>query len=96
MYRIQIKTAACVEEGVYSIKTCSTGINSHENKIRPYTSEEIEFIGTFIEGKVYLIPISECGRKEKRLRFILPKNNQISLCNMASDYEAEKILRSKE
>lgn len=97
LLRIQIKTASeCKDTNdTYLVKTCSTGINLHENKIKSYTKDEVEYIGTYINNKVYLIPISECGKKEKRLRFAPPKNNQNSKCNMAESYEAEKILEER-
>ena len=97
LLRIQIKTASlCLDTNdTYLVKTCSTGINQHQNKIKSYTKDEVEYIGTYIKDRVYLIPISECGKKEKRLRFALPKNNQNSKCNMAENYEAEKILEER-
>lgn len=97
LLRIQIKTASlCLDTNdTYLVKTCSTGINQHQNKIKSYTEDEVEYIGTYIKDRVYLIPISECGKKEKRLRFAPPKNNQNSKCNMAENYEAEKILEER-
>lgn len=97
LLRIQIKTATeCTDTNdTFLVKTCSTGINQHQNKIKSYTKEEVDYIGTFIKGKVYLIPIEECGKKEKRLRFAPPKNNQNAKCNMAQEYEAEKILMER-
>lgn len=97
LLRIQIKTAALATDtnDTYIIKTCSIGINQHANKIKPYTSNEIEYIATYIKDRVYLIPIELCGKKDKRLRFAPPKNNQHAKCNMASDFEAEKILNER-
>lgn len=97
LLKIQIKTASLATDtnDTYIIKTCSTGINQHKNKIKPYTIDEIDYIGTFINNRVYLIPIENCGKKEKRLRFVPPKNNQNAKCNMAQDYEAEKILEER-
>lgn len=97
LLKIQIKTASLATDtnDTYLIKTCSTGINQHQNKIKPYTIDEIDYIGTFINDRVYLIPIENCGKKEKRLRFAPPKNNQNAKCNMAQDYEAEKILEER-
>ena len=98
LIRIQIKTAskAVDTNDTYIVKTCSTGINQHQNKIKSYTSEEVEYIGTYINDRVYLIPITQCGKKEKRLRFAPPLNNQKAKCNMVQDYEAEKILEELE
>ena len=98
LLRIQIKTASKVTDtnDTYTIKTCSTGINQHQNKIKSYTDEEVEYIGTYINNKVYLIPIEQCGKRGKRLRFAPPLNNQTAKCNMAQDYEAEKILEELE
>lgn len=98
LLKIQIKTASLAIDtnDTYIVKTCSTGVNTSGTKVHSYTKEEVDYIGTFIKDKVYFIPIEECGKKERRLRFSPPLNNQKAKCNMAQDYEVEKILRERE
>ena len=98
LLKLQIKTARqCTDTNdTWVINTSSTGINHQINKKRRYTADEIDYFGTYINGQVYLVPVSECGGNEKRLRFAPPLNNQKSRCNMAQDYDAIKVLAERD
>lgn len=89
LYKIQCKTSSKQEDGVYKFKCESTYINAAGNRKANYTEEDVDFFSTFIEGKCYLIPLSETGRKEKVMRFVKPKNNQTKGITFAQDYLAE-------
>ncbi len=97
LYRVQVKhgTMEFNENGepdVLIIKTRwqsgYTKTSSYKN--HKYTKFDCDFIGTFYDGKVYLIPIEECSL-EKRLRFSLPKVKQPTI-NYAKDYVDEEVL----
>ena len=45
-------------------------------------------------GQLYIVPVEECGN-EFNLRFVPPKNNRMTGCHMAKDYEGEKIVKEK-
>lgn len=93
LIRVQIKTSHQVTKGDNSsyIFSCRSSRSSRTHCInKKYTSSEIDYFSTFILGKCYLIPISECSTA-KTLRFSKPKNGKKrESYNLASDYELEK------
>ena len=58
----------------------------------PYTKEDIDFFATWYNGQTYLIPITECSKTEKTLRFFPPKNGQIKGVSFANNYLAKEVL----
>lgn len=91
LYKIQCKTSREDTEvkGVYRFNCQSTYVNSKGNRTAGYTEKDIDFFCTFIEGKCYLVPLSETSKKEKVMRFVPPKNNQTKGITFAQDYLAE-------
>lgn len=88
LYKIQCKTAFVVDEGVWGIRLRRVRINSKQYVRKGYTSDEVDFFSTFIEGRCYLVPFSEANSSEQRLRFVPPKR-KVPYTD-ASIYEAEK------
>lgn len=93
-YKIQSKTARTDDEGasfIFSTSSCNRKDGSiiHHN----YTEEEIDFFVTSFQGQCYLIPVSICGGREKRIRILPPKNNQTRNVTWAKDYELEEVIR---
>ena len=92
LYKIQIKTSHLNENGDIIVPCKSSNRKNGKTINRRYTSDEIDFISTYFNGKCYLIPVQELPSREKTLRFENPKNNQLKNINWASDYEIEKII----
>lgn len=92
LYKVQCKTSSLVEEGVYKFACSSVRMNSRGYYTTHYTLDEVDFFSTMINGQCYLIPLSESSTKEKRLRFVPPKNNQTKGITFATDYELPKQL----
>lgn len=89
LYRVQCKTSSLKEEGVYIFSCRSTTANRSSVISRSYSAEEIDFFATMIEGKCYLVPVSQTGSRDKTLRFTIPKNGQKVGVSFAKDYEME-------
>lgn len=97
LYKIQCKTSSKQEEGVYKFQCRSTYVNSQGNRSASYTADDVDFFCTFIEGKCYLIPLTETSKREKVMRFVPPKNNQTKGITFAQEYLADnQIERLKE
>ena len=92
--RIQCKTATQLSEGVYTISCRSCKTRASGNSRRSYTEDEIDFFGTYINGKCYLIPINEASSHNKTLRFVPTVNGQA--VTYAFDYELEKQINKLE
>lgn len=88
LYKVQVKTSSLEQEGVYKIDCSRMRVNRGENVRKHYTSEEVDFFATMINGRCYLIPQLEVS-DSKRLRFAKPKNGQTKGITFAKDYEAE-------
>ena len=93
LLRIQVKTARHNEKTQgYSIKfNCRSTTNKvRECKQRYYSEEDIDYFATSWDGKVYLVPVSQCSA-EKILWIDKPTQKSSSY---AEDYLAEEVLRS--
>ncbi len=92
IYKIQVKTCRLSNEGDSLIfNTSNSHTNTKETLNRSYENE-IDYFATFYKNKCYLIPISECGKRNKTLRIFPPKNGQKIGVSFLEDYELEKIL----
>lgn len=94
LFKVQIKAAHPLDSGEGIEISCkSTNRKGGKSVSRRYTPDEVDFIASYYEGKCYLIPIEETSSRSKKLRFIHPKNNQLSGINWAHDYEVEKVIQ---
>lgn len=90
LYKIQVKTSHMIDEGVYKFQTRSTYINAKGNRSAGYTENDVDFFATYIENKCYLVPLEETNTRDKVMRFVKPKNNQIKKVTFAQEYLAEE------
>ena len=93
LYKIQCKTSSKKEDGVYAFSCRSTAANKSRAAHRSYTSKEVDFFSTIIDGKCYLVPFSETGCNSKTMRFVPPKNGQKDGVVYADRYELEKQIQ---
>ena len=92
LYKIQVKTARLKEEGSYiEFNTSSQTTENGKMVHHAYDETQIDYFMTFYE-RAYLIPVNEASTREKRLRFIPPKNGQVKGITFAIDYELEKVV----
>ena len=47
------------------------------------------------DEKYYLVPVKECGSREKTLRLIPTKSGQVKGISFAKDYIAEEVLKRR-
>lgn len=90
LLKIQVKTASGNSEK-FSFSTCSCHITRQGSSRRTY-EEEIDYFCTWFENECYLIPVSECGSKEKTLRIAPTKNGQTKNICFAKDYIASEVI----
>lgn len=94
-YKIQSKTSHSDDDGAsfsFSCRSCNRkdgGIVHHA-----YTKEEIDYFVTTFNGKVYLIPVEEVGKGDKKLRIDPAKNGQVRGITWAKDYELEEVIKN--
>lgn len=91
LYKIQVKTSREVEGG-FTFQTCSCHFINGKATRSDYKNDNIDFFCTEFDGIYYLIPISESGTCDKKLRTQPTKNNQTKGVSFAQDYVATKIL----
>ena len=88
-YRVQVKTAQWYgdDEAVIVFPSCSASSPTNGPK-RGYHGEA-DYFGVFFPplSKVYLVPVSECGATEVKLRLKPAKNNQLKGTRYAAQYE---------
>ena len=85
LYKIQVKSATFIEEGVYKIPCVRMRVNSKQNVRKHYTGNEVDFFATMINGKCYFVPQSEVS-DSKTLRFVPPENGQVKGITFAETY----------
>lgn len=97
LLKIQVKTATLEADGSgFRIRVCSITHNSNGYIRRNYSSNDVDYFMTYCNDQCYLIPFSECGVKEKKIRFFPPKNGQVKGISFAKDFLAENILKKEE
>ena len=94
LLKIQVKTSRGDEEK-FSFMTCSchmtgTGFSRHS-----YQEDNIDYFCTWFNNECYLIPVNECGVKEKTLRLVPTKNGQVKNISFAKDYIAKEVIVNK-
>lgn len=93
-YKIQCKTSSTKDDGA-SFSFSGRSCNRKDGKIvhHQYTKEEIDYFVTSFNGKVYLIPVEECGA-DKKLRILPTKSGQVRGITWAKDYELEEVIKT--
>ena len=93
MLKIQVKTCRLAkDESGIEFNVSSMTHNNQGYTRRTYSENNVDYFMTYYDNKCYLIPFSECGVKEKRLRLIPTENGQTKGISFAKDFLAEKIL----
>ena len=97
IYKIQVKTSRISSDGGYiSFNTSSMTHNSEGYTKRLYSEQMVDYFCTFYNNQCYLVPLKDCGSKEKRLRLLPTKNGQTKNINFAKDFLAEEVLKNSE
>ena len=90
LLKIQVKTSRTDGEKI-TFETCSSHITRDGMSRRSY-KEEIDYFCTWFENECYLIPVEECGSREKSLRIVPAKNGQVKNIYFAKNYIAKEVL----
>lgn len=90
LLKIQVKTSKSNGERI-SFETCSSHITREGASRRTY-EKEIDYFCTWFNNECYLIPVEECGTRNKSLRLIPTKNGQTKNISFAKDYIAKEVL----
>lgn len=93
LLKIQVKTCnTSRKEGCITFSTCSSHFVKGEHEHTSYKEDNIDYFCTYFNNECYLIPVLECGSREKRLRFDPPKNGNVKNISFAKDYIAKEVL----
>ena len=94
LHKIQVKSANInhIDEGYISFKTANKTSQNGKAVRHCYTKKEIDYFMTNYNNQCYLIPVEECSKYEKRLRFVPPRNGQTKGITFATEYELEKVV----
>lgn len=95
-YRIQCKTAKWVDESqkAFEIATCCMTTNTKKTTRHKYSSEEIDYFYTYINGQGYLVSVQEASGTSFRWRYEYPKTNQKQGIHIADEYRIERVLNN--
>lgn len=93
-FKVQSKTASTEDEGA-SFKISTSSCHRKEGSIihQSYTEEEIDYFGTTFNGVCYLIPVKDCGERNKRFRLLPTKNGQTRGITWAKDYLLQEVIK---
>ena len=99
LLRVQCKSSSNpIKNGIrdldaFHFSTVTQTTNTKETVRRRYDESQIDYFATAYDGKVYLIPVSECSTS-KTLR-LKPPTNGSNVYNKAEDYLLENMLGHK-
>ena len=92
LLRVQVKTSRLKKEkNPEIVSICFNCKSSINGKTRKYSENEIDYFATYWNGRVYLVPVTECSA-EKTLRFVSSQSYQPNIC-WAKDYEVEEVIK---
>ena len=91
LLKIQVKTCRSDGEAI-TFSTCSNHNTKTKHIKTDYRSDGIDYFCTWYSGECYLVPVSECGKSEKKLRLVPTKNGQIKNISFAENYKASEVL----
>lgn len=93
LFKVQTKTSSLDENNEYiSFATSSRHITQNSVVNHDYKNDNIDYFCTFYNDECYLIPVSDCGNREKRLRVAPTRNGQVKNICFAEDYLAQEVL----
>ena len=96
LYKIQVKTCNTTRrEGGITFSTCSSHYVQGQHTHTSYKGDGIDYFCTYYENECYLVPVEECGSREKFLRLVPTSNGQTKNIYFAKDYIAKDILKDK-
>ena len=92
--RVQVKTCNTTRhpDGI-TFSTCSSHYVNGEHTHTSYKKDNIDYFCTYYNNECYLVPVKDCGSREKYLRFEQPKNGQSKNISFAKDYIASEVLK---
>ena len=84
--RVQVKTGRVSADG--SLVVFNTTSNNKGYKRKSYHGE-VDFLGVYCTqlDRCYMVPVSETGSSEMKLRLTPSKNGQVVGVKMAADYQ---------
>lgn len=92
--RMQSKTSSTENNGESIKFSCRSSTRKNGQVVHhQYSNDEIDYFVTSWEGKVYIVPVSECG-SDKRLRFAPCAPCNYNKVNWAKDYELEEVVKN--
>ena len=96
LFKVQVKTSHLDESiGFISFNTASSRKRGNKTEHITYKNDNIDFFATYYDNECYLIPVLECGSREKRMRVLPTRNGQVQNICFLSDYLPENILKNK-
>lgn len=93
--RVQIKTGKLSSDGSV-IRFATASNNWHRGTTHSYVGQ-IEYFAVFCpdNGKTYLVPVGDVGRKVASLRLAPTRNGQVVDVRMATEYEVKSNARTE-
>lgn len=95
--KLQVKTCNTTRNsGCITFNTASSHFVKGEHTHTDYKNDDIDYFCTYYDNECYLIPVNECGQREKCLRIEKPQHNQTKNITFAKDYVASDVLRREQ
>lgn len=96
LLKIQVKSSNDTrKEGCINFSTSSSHFIQGEHVHSNYKNDNIDYFCTYYDNECYLVPVEECGAREKNLRLIPTKNGQTKGISFAKDYVAKEVLEKR-
>lgn len=92
LLKVQVKTCNNNNPEYLVFSTCSSHYVNGKHVHTAYKSGDVDYFCTYFDNQCYLIPVSECGKKEKRMRLVPTNNGQTTNICFAADYIAADVL----
>ncbi len=92
LYKIQVKTSRLRENTFIEFATSTSHTNTNRTLNISYSKNDVDFFATMYEGRCYLIPFEDCGKRSQRLRIIPAKNGQTYGIKFLKDYQLKDVL----
>lgn len=90
---LTIQVKACKSDGEkFTFSTCSSSTVKGKTTHGDYKNDNVDYFCTWLDNECYLVPVQECGIREKNLRLLPTKNGQVKGISFAKDYIAKEVL----